>query len=137
MRYSSVTFRASDEEKEALRELAKEQGTTVSKLCHNIVREHCLECDEDEDGQILGEADLDAIAEAVAERLNGSTGGGGELPQSQKLDDYIRKAADKNGLSRAEVIARLLSYAIHNVSFEADFVSNLTLTTISGITNKL
>lgn len=137
MRYSSVTFRASDEEKEALRELAKEQGTTVSKLCGNIVREHCLDCDEDEDGQILGEADLEAIAEAVAERLNGSTGGGGELPQSQKLEDYIRKATEANQLSREEVIARLLSYAIQNVRFASDTVTDLLYTTIGGIKNKL
>ncbi len=133
MKYSSVTFRASDEEKEALRELAKEQGTTVSKLCGSIVREHCLECDEDEYGQVLGEADLEAIAEAVAERLNGSTGGGGELPQSQKLEDYIRRAVESNDVSREEVIGRLLSYAMKKISPEPEML----LRSINDFKNEL
>lgn len=132
MGYSSVTFRASDEEKQALRELAAEQGTTVSKLCGQVVREHCLECEDDEGGQVLGEADLEAIAEAVAERLNGSTGGG-ELPQSAKLEDYVRTAAEATKLSRPEIIARLLSYAIKNVSARPEIL----FTSIDGVKNSL
>ncbi len=133
MGYNSVAFRVSDEEKEALRDLAKEKGLTLSKLCGDIVRDNCLEC-EHQGGQVFGEGDLAAIADAVAERLNGGFDGWeGELPESEKLESYIETAVEANGLDRDEVIARLLSYAISKVSPKPEFL----LTSIEGIKNNL
>lgn len=134
MGYSSISFRLSDDEKEAIRDIAEARGVTMSKLCGEIMREHCLDC-EIGDRQTLSEGDLLAIAEVIRDEIHfgGNGGGGGELPQSQKLEEYIQKATERNDLSREEVVARLLSYAIKYVSAEPDWMS----TAIAEVKNRL
>lgn len=135
MGYANISFRLTDDEKDSIREIAEARGVTMSRLCGEVMRENCLDCETIPGKQVLGEGDILAIAEAIRDELNfgGSGSGSGELPQSEKLEQFIRKAVDKNNLSRQEVVGRLLSYAIRYVSPEPDFMS----TAIGEVKNKL
>lgn len=136
MGYANISFRLTDEEKESIREIAEARGITMSRLCGEIMKEHCLECEVTPGKQVLSEDDLYAIAEVIRDELNlgGNSGGGtGELPRSEKLEQFLQKAKDKYSLPRQEVIARLLSYALNYVSPVPDFMS----TTIGEIKSKL
>jgi hypothetical protein len=121
-----VSFKIDQGEKQRLIELAAGMGISLSEYCESTILNSCFrEVEEDEEllrrPRILSEDDLDAIAGRVALELetlqmyntrDHSRDILQELPideeKRDRLQEYIRQAAQSIGVTDQEVLLRML-----------------------------